>query len=337
MTSFLAFPTVAPSWWCRFGLSVVLAMPPVLAQVVPAIESRFDAGAAQGWTAQATSAFNGTPTGGNPGGCLFVDNNESGFTYLTAPTAFVGDLRSYFDGTLAFDGRMDPQSAGTASNAQYNYGVVAIVDGQGYRIYADAVPGVPGTQWTTYSLPLTPASFGVTQAVLDGYLANCTAILIGLEALNGPEAHWIDNVVLAAGPTPAAAQFAGSGCPSSVGANALVARTLPWIGTTAESRVYGVPYGIVLGVFGFASLPGVPLQSLFAQGIPGCSVHVSPDVLVAATPSGLSAGYLLGVPADPSLVGGQYWHQVVPVEFSPGGVLTAITASNALRMTMGMR
>jgi Laminin B (Domain IV) len=304
------------------------------AQVVPPIGTSFDTGTTEGWTAQGAVSVQGNVGGGNPGGCLAVDCGN-GQTYLWAPAAYRGDLRSYYGGTLAFDGRLDPVSTGTLSTGQYNYGRIALVDQQGYRIYADAVPGIPSTQWTTYSLTLSPAAFGVSQGTLDSYLANCTGILIGLDALTGSERHWLDNIVLSPSATPAAAQPAGGGCPSTQGGNTLVAWTLPWLGATAETRVYGVPYGVTIGLFGLAPLPGIPLSSLFPEGVPGCSVHVTPDVLVTAVPTSLVATYQFAIPNTASLAGAQYWHQAIPVQLALGQM--AITASNAMRMTIGLR
>lgn len=321
----------AASWSLAIALSLAVALP---AQVVPSIGTSFDAGTTEGWTAASAVSLQGNVGGGNPGGCLFVDCG-SGQTYLSAPVAYRGDRRSYYGGTLSFDGRMDPASTGTLSAGQYNYGRIALVDQQGYRIYADAVPGVPHTQWATYSLALTPSAFGVSQAVLDAYLANLTGILIGLDALTGSERHWLDNIVLAPSATPAAAQPAGDGCPSSQGSNTLVAWTLPWVGATAESRVYGVPYGVTIGVFGLSPLPSIPLSSLFPEGVAGCSVHVSPDVLVSAFPTSLVSTFQFPIPNTASLAGAQYWHQAIPVQLALGPL--AFTASNAMRMTIGVR
>jgi hypothetical protein len=319
---------------CSLVIAALSLATSLAAQVVPSITTTFDAGTTEGWTATSAVTVQGNVGGGNPGGSLFVDCGN-GQTHVFAPVAYRGDLRSYYGGTLSFDGRMDPTSTGTLSASQYNYGRIALVDQQGYRIYADAVPGVPQTQWTTYSLPLTPAVFGVTQPVLDSYLANCTGILIGLDALTGSERHWLDNIVLSPSATPAAAQPAGGGCPSSQGSNTMVAWTLPWVGATAESRVYGVPYGVTVGLFGLAPLPSIPLSSLFAEGVPGCSVHVTPDVLVSAAPSSLVATFQFAIPNTASLAGAQYWHQAIPVQLALGPV--AFTASNAMRMTIGLR
>lgn len=319
----------------RFLTIAALSGAPALpAQVVPSIGTSFDAGSTEGWTAASAVSVLGNLSGGNPGGCLAVDCGN-GQTYVFAPVAYRGDLRSYHGGALSFDGRLDPASTGTLSSGQYNYGRVALIDQQGYRIYADAVPGIPSTQWTTYSLPLTPAAFGVSQGTLDAFLGNCTGILIGLDALTGSERHWLDDIVLSPSATPAAAQAAGSGCPSTQGSNTLVAWTLPWVGTTAETRVYGVPYGVTVGLFGLSPLPAIPLSSLFAEGIAGCSVHVAPDVLLSVAPVSLMATYQFAIPNTASLAGAQYWHQAIPVQLALGPM--AITASNAMRMTIGLR
>lgn len=203
---------------------------PILAsaQVVPTVVSTFDAGTTEGWTATSAVVVQANAAGGNPGGYLLVDNDDAvPWCRLLAPAAFRGDIRSYFGGTLSFSGRM-ATGAGSQSAAQHDYGRVFLIDPQGYWIAADAAPGLPTTnQWSTFSLALTPAAFGVTQAAFDHYLGNCAQLGIGLEALNGPEAHYLDNIALAPGPTPAAALPAAAGCPSSGGSNTLVALALP--------------------------------------------------------------------------------------------------------------
>ena len=321
---------------------VALALAPAMAQTVPAIASGFDNGSTDGWTAIAAVVAQGQATGGNPGGCLFVDNDDaSPFCRLLAPPAFLGDLRSYYGGTLSFDGKLAPGSSGTQSAAQYDYGRVFLVDSQGYSISADAAPGVPSaTAWTTYSLTLLPTTFGVSQAQLDHYLQDCTAIRIGMEALSGPEAHFVDNITLAANATPAAALPAGSGCVGSGGATVLEAFTLPWIGTTCETRANGFPtvaVRLTVGVFGLSALPGLPLASVLPQGVAGCNLYASPDVLLANVQIGAYTAWLFPVPNNPALVGGSYWHQAVPFDLDGGGNVTQISASNAFRMLIGVR
>ncbi len=321
---------------------VAFTLAPATAQAVPTIASGFDNGSTEGWTAIAAVATQGQATGGNPGGCLFVDNDDaSPVCRLQAPAAFLGDLRSYYGGTLAFDGKMAAGSSGTQSAAQYDYGRVFLVDSQGYSISADAAPGVPSTTtWTTYSLTLLPATFGVSQAQLDHYLQDCAAIRIGMEALAGPEAHFVDNITLAASATPAAALPAGSGCVGSGGATVLEAVTLPWIGTTSETRANGFPaiaVRLTVGVYGLSALPGLPLASVLPQGVAGCNVYAAPDVLLVNVQIGSYTAWLLPIPNNPALVGGSYWHQAVPFDLDGGGNVAQITASNALRMLIGVR
>ena len=74
---------------------------------------------------------------------------------------------------------------------------------------------------------------------------------------------------------------------------------------------------------------------MFAEGVAGCSVHVTPDVLVSAVPTSLIATYQCAIPNTASPVGAQHWDQAIPVQLAPGPM--AITASNAMRMTIGLR
>lgn len=316
------------------------------AQVVPTLASRFDAGGTEGWTATSALACQGTNAVGNPAGSLFVDNADTGGTgcRIHAPAAFRGDLRSYYGGTLSFDGMLAPGATGTQSNAQYDYGRVQLFDVQGYSIVADAAPGVPSsTQWTTYTLALTPATFGVSQATLDYYLGNVVGLAIGLEALGGLEAHYIDNVVLAPSTLPAAAQPAGAGCATVYGSNTLVATTLPWLGAPFRTTAYGMPgFCLAFGVYGLTPLPATPLPTLLPPALAGraspvCEAHASPDVVLMVTTTSLTAGFTWQLPALPAMAGVTLWHQVVPVALDGGSNVLSISSTNALRLTLGLR
>lgn len=134
---------------------------------------------------------------------------------------------------------------------------------------------------------------------------------------------------------PALATSSGAGCTGAAGPVALAARSLPWLGGTFASAASALPalsFGI--GVWGFGTL-SMPLASLLPQGVPGCSLLVTPDVLELLAPVSGVATSSLPIPAAASLIGGVLHQQVVPVELSGLGAITGFTSSNALSLTIG--
>jgi trimeric autotransporter adhesin len=128
----------------------------------------------------------------------------------------------------------------------------------------------------------------------------------------------------------------GQGCNGSGGPATLVATTLPWLGTTFQSRASGMPAnGLGIAVLGLSPL-AVPLASVLPVAAPGCTLLVSAEVLAAVVPVAGFADIALALPTTPSLVSGVIRQQVVPLELAPGGSLIAATATNGLQLTLGV-
>ena len=137
-------------------------------------------------------------------------------------------------------------------------------------------------------------------------------------------------------PTCAAQQTAaGAGCPSSGGANSLAVETLPWIGGTFRARGTGLPLlSIVTEIYGFSTI-SLPLSLVLPQGQPGCNLLVSPDFVNFSLPVAGATTTVLPIPDAVSLVGFVFHHQLNAFEFDTAGNIVALTASNALSLTMG--
>ena len=137
---------------------------------------------------------------------------------------------------------------------------------------------------------------------------------------------------------PAGAGASGAGCPSSGGSNSLAADTLPWIGATFTAVGTGLPANaLVVLVTGFTPIAQglAPLSLAFPQAGAGCDVLVAPDILgVLVTTTG-TASSSIPLPDSLSLVGVTFLHQMVPIELGPLGAWTAVTATNALQLTIG--
>jgi hypothetical protein len=187
-----------------------------------------------------------------------------------------------------------------------------------------------GTTWT----PVLGLDIGIAEAhgclaITDAGEVVCTGTFGSVQGLaTGGLA------ALLAG-CPATAAPVGNGCSGSAGPVALALRTRPWLGDAYRARTTGLPsLCIAVEVFGFAAV-SLPLAAVLPQGVPGCTLHVSPDVLLATLSVTGDVPTSLSIPIAPSLIGQSFRHQVVPFELAPSGAITALTASNALLLTIG--
>ena len=143
------------------------------------------------------------------------------------------------------------------------------------------------------------------------------------------------NVARLVTPCPANANALGAGCIGSGGANVLASTALPWIGGTCRSLATGMPAnGLALAIVGFAPT-SIPLASLLPQGVPGCTQLATLDLLDMLVPSAGRATASVVIPNSAALVGGVFHQQVLPIELDALGNLVAVTATNALALTIG--
>ena len=136
-------------------------------------------------------------------------------------------------------------------------------------------------------------------------------------------------------PCPATASVGGAGCTGSGGLNVLTSRDLPWLGGVCTSVATGMPLaGLALAVRGLGTA-ATPLASILPQGLPGCSLLVTPDLLDAAVPNAGSVAASFMIPNVTALVGATLHQQVVALELGTGGAIAALTATNRLTLTIG--
>ena len=161
-------------------------------------ESTFDSNN-EGWTTfgDATSS---SPTffstGGNPGGRVCATDASSGATwYFQVPAKFLGNVSSAYNGTLTFD------LTQSATDSQYDDEDVVLIGG-GLTL-AFSTLNNPGTNWTSYSVPLNEAGWRntannqpATQAQMLQVLSSLTALRIRGEYRSGADTGCLDNVAL---------------------------------------------------------------------------------------------------------------------------------------------
>ena len=131
----------------------------------------------------------------------------------------------------------------------------------------------------------------------------------------------------------------GSGCAGPMGTPQLfrLSPSLPWIGYTITLGTAPVS-AFVLVLFGWSNTVSGSITlpySLAPHGAPGCSVLVSPDAVFGVVGAGSGATMAVAVPFAPSLVGMQFFNQVV--SFDPGANALGLTTSNGTASTIGWR
>lgn len=162
---------------------------------------------ADGWTivgdAQSSSVkpdYSGT--GGNPDGLISAkDDVTGGVWYFQAPDKYLGDNSATVGKVLKYDLKVTP-----IDNPFDDIDVV--LEGGGKRLAFDTSPA-PGTDWTTFKVPLT-ASAGWKVGTLSGaaatddelkaVLGNLTLLRIRGEFNTGPDTGSLDNVKFGANP-----------------------------------------------------------------------------------------------------------------------------------------
>jgi len=135
---------------------------------------------------------------------------------------------------------------------------------------------------------------------------------------------------------PASSATFGAGCAGSGGLNTLTAAAAAWTGSVARAEVTGVqPGSLALVLWGFGQL-SLPLSTISPVGQPGCTLLVTPDLLVPSTAAGTAISTQIPIPNDAALAGLALDHQVALVEIGVGGTFTNFTSTNGLTFTIGV-
>jgi trimeric autotransporter adhesin len=144
-----------------------------------------------------------------------------------------------------------------------------------------------------------------------------------------------DGLARLASTCPATGDSYGASCVGPSGPTAVVSDELPWLGSTFRATATGMPAnGLAVAVFGFGAL-SLPMPSVHALGVVGCDLLVTDEILLQITVTSGSAQSWIAIPGAASLVGAHFYHQVVGVELDAASAITALTSTNALRLTIG--
>lgn len=92
--------------------------------------------------------------------------------------------------------------------------------------------------------------------------------------------------------------------------------------------------GLALRVLGLTTT-STPLAAILPQGTPGCSLLVSPNLLDLCLPTANTVATSLAIPSTFALANQVLHQQVVALDRTPPGAITALTITNALTLTIG--
>lgn len=213
------------------------------------------------------------------------------------------------DGDLVVGGRFTQAGGGSANQ-------IARWDGASWSTFGAGLAGMSGVALSTViALAMPPAGplfVGGTFATADG--------------------NACPNLARLGTTCPALSQTFGYGC----GTNTLAITDLPWANGTFRATGTGLATtAVVLTITSVTPLmPGLGMNAVYRIGIPGCDLFVTPDILgVVVTTNGTAVSEFF-LPDTPPIVGLTFYHQMIPWEIGPAGI-TAITATNALQLTVG--
>ncbi len=194
-----------------FGCAKVLAVVVISAGVVasPAVAADPIAGSTfntndEGWLVVSTLGYVGSPTysstGGNPGGCIYATDPDTGAWGFAAPAKFLGDVSDAYGQSFSFDISTD--------NLEGDTGWVGL-QGAGLEFVAPFDAPSATWQWEERSVLLNESAGWVdpdtllppTQGQMMAVLSDLTGLVITAEFADGADTGGLDNVLLAPEPS----------------------------------------------------------------------------------------------------------------------------------------
>lgn len=153
----------------------------------------------EGWTVVGDGTMFYAPAGGNPSstGYIFaIDLTQGDNYYFQAPGKFRGNMSEAYGRLLTFDLRWSENSPSDYKEA------ADVILRSGSLTITTQLPDLPGTTWTSYSIPLDPSGGWViedtdqpaTAAQIQSILGSLQQLRIRGEFRKGPEQGALDNV-----------------------------------------------------------------------------------------------------------------------------------------------
>lgn len=165
---------------------------PVAPQVFEtSLVSRFGADI-EGWLPIGNAKVAWDATGGFRGGAATCEDLGIGVARFVSPDAWSGDWREF--STLRFLLKSYGSTIATLQRSISIYGF----NGQTLSVLTP----LPYLTWSPYTIDLTPATFGVSQAEFDAVMENVAHMTIGGDLVNGLDTTGLDDVSLVKSGTP---------------------------------------------------------------------------------------------------------------------------------------
>jgi hypothetical protein len=170
-----------------------LALFAPLALARAAVITGFDTGL-DGWRVTGDNAMTWQSTGGNPGGCMSVNDLATGDNNLSvASPAYLGDWRAMSPSdSLTADFWFVNSSGGALYYAPYFFRIAG--PGGSALALVGTIP--PQSAWTRIGVPIDPAAWTLESGSWSALLADVNSLTIESEFVTGDEVVKLDNVRL---------------------------------------------------------------------------------------------------------------------------------------------
>jgi DNA-binding beta-propeller fold protein YncE len=178
-------------------LAILAAAAPLGAQVLSTFDTDLD-----GWRILGDNSALWQSTGGNPAGCLDVNDRAVGdINWASAPYKFLGNWSAFTPADSIFFDIYEVNTSGGAWLAVHH----VRIEGPGGAAWANDVRVVnPPAQgvWIHVRIMMTPEVWTLESGTWLGLLANVTSVRIFAEWVNGAETTWLDNIGISRAPAP---------------------------------------------------------------------------------------------------------------------------------------
>ncbi len=182
-------------------LSIILLASLAAASLEAQVLSTFDTDL-DGWRIIGDNSAVWQSTGGNPGGCLDVNDLAVGSTnWASAPNKFLGNWSSF---TTADSIYFDIYEVNTSGGAWLAMNHVRLEGPGGAAVARDTRIVNPPSQgvWIHARIMLDPAVWTLESGTWAELLANVTSVRVFAEWVNGAETTWLDNIGISGTPGP---------------------------------------------------------------------------------------------------------------------------------------
>jgi trimeric autotransporter adhesin len=190
-----------------------------------------------------------------------------------------------------------------------------------------------GSTWSVLGGPFAVSPVSQGRVFAQSLAATGELVVAGdfVTVGTSPSGHWT-RLQTACAPQVVAT---GPGCSGGGLVPVLQASGQPWLGSTFVAIGSNLPT-LALGiVITGLSTTSVPVAAVLPQGLPGCNLLVSPDLIDVLLAANGTVATSLPLPDTVTLAGLVLHQQVAPFGFDALGNFVSVSTSNALQLTLG--